>query len=135
MGSAFDDGFAFPAEARLGRLRFSSRSSGPSTKFLCDRLSSSHANVLGSQHLAFTYYIDAGVEGENPVGVAHILVDWIDDSYMKPWSLAEPSISARHQVPEQIAYTMLEMLLKSNVDRDVYFYCMIAAIPNVPLSL
>lgn len=66
------------------------------------------------------------------MGVAYILLDWIDGSHMQPWSLSEPSILARHRVLEQIADIMLEMLLKNSVDRHIYFYGMIATIPNIP---
>ena len=78
-------------------------------------------------------YVEAGAKGENPVGVAYILMDWMDGSHMQPWSLSEPSIFARHRVLEQIADMMLEMLSKNTVDGDIYFYGMIATIPNIPL--
>jgi hypothetical protein len=68
-------------------------------------------------------YVDGGgTEGENPAGVAYMLIDWLDGSPLKPWSLTEPPIGARHLVLDQIADMMLDMLLKSPADGDVLFY-------------
>ncbi|RDL30699.1 uncharacterized protein BP5553_10044 [Venustampulla echinocandica] len=80
-------------------------------------------------------YVDAGAEQENPVEVAYILMDWMDGSHMQPWSLSEPSISARHRVLEQIADIMLEMLSNKPIDGGIYLYGVPDGTPkNTPVS-
>lgn len=72
-------------------------------------------------------YVDGGTEEETLVGVAYMLIDWLDSSHLKPWSLTEPPIAERHKVLDQIADMMLDMLLKNPVDGDILFY----GIPNI----
>ncbi|KAI9841307.1 MAG: hypothetical protein M1837_000793 [Sclerophora amabilis] len=67
-------------------------------------------------------YVDVGADGDNPVGVAYILMDWIEGSHMQPWSLSEPPLPARHRVLDQIADIMLEMLPKDAANGDIYLY-------------
>lgn len=81
-----------------------------------------HVTTLRSQHVVFHDYVDAGAEGENSIGVAYILMDWLDGSHMKPWSLTEPPIKIKHHVLNQIADIMLNMLLKNPIDGDILFY-------------
>lgn len=69
-------------------------------------------------------YVDVGgpEEGENPVGVAYMLIDWQDGKPMQAWSLSEPPVETRHKVLDQIADLMLEMLSKDAVDGGIRFY-------------
>lgn len=72
-------------------------------------------------------YVDAGgVQGEeNLVGVAYLLIDWMEGSHMQPWGVSEPSLSAKHRVLDQLADLMLGMLSKNAaVDGDIHFYGM-----------
>lgn len=66
-------------------------------------------------------YFDAGAVGENPVGVAYMLVDWTEGKHMEPWSLTEPAFAMKKKVLDQLADMMLEMLLKPAGD-DILFY-------------
>lgn len=68
-------------------------------------------------------YFDAGPGGgENPAGVAYMLVDWIEGEHMPPWSLTTPTVSRRYKVLDQLADMMLEMLSKTDVKGDISFY-------------
>ncbi len=67
-------------------------------------------------------YFDAGAKGDNPVGVAYMLLDWIEGKHMPPWSLTSPEVPLRHKVLDQLADMMLEMLTKENVEGDIPFY-------------
>lgn len=83
-------------------------------------------------------YVDGGSKEGNPVGVAYMLVDWLDGSHLRPWSLTEPPVAVRHKVLDQIADLMLNMLSKDPVGGDILFYgistChMVARSPNCKL--
>ncbi|KAI9669571.1 MAG: hypothetical protein M1817_004614 [Caeruleum heppii] len=79
-------------------------------------------------------YVDVGA-GENPVGVAYILMDWVDGNHMQPWSLSEPPLPTRHRVLDQIADIMLEMLSKNAVNGDITVYGVPDGTPeNMPVS-
>lgn len=67
-------------------------------------------------------YVDAGSDAENPVGVAYVLIDWLDGNHLKPWSLTEPPVPVRHKVLDQIADLMLNMLSKNPAGSDIRFY-------------
>ncbi|KAK2765227.1 hypothetical protein FQN54_008926 [Arachnomyces sp. PD_36] len=82
-------------------------------------------------------YVDVGEEGngEDKVGVAYILLDWIDGRCMQPWSLSDPPVEARHHVLNQIADLMLEMLGSSAAGKGIRFYGAPAGTPeNTPVS-
>lgn len=51
-----------------------------------------------------------------------MLVDWIGDRHMEPWSLDSPPVPMRQRVLEQLADMMLEMLLENAVDEGILYY-------------
>lgn len=67
-------------------------------------------------------YFDAGVEGDNLVGVAYMLLDWIEGKHMPPWSLTSPTVPMRHKLLDQLADMMLEMLSNQKIEGDIPFY-------------
>ena len=67
-------------------------------------------------------YFDAGAVGDNPVGVAYMLVDWMEGVPMEPWSLDDPPVPMRQKLLDQLAGMMLEMLSMTVVDEDILFY-------------
>jgi hypothetical protein len=79
-------------------------------------------------------YFDAGAVGDNPVGVAYMLVDWIEGRHMEPWTLDSPPVPMRHRVLEQLADMMLEMLLENAVDEDILYYGDFAGYPLLATS-
>jgi len=73
-------------------------------------------------------YFDAGAAGDNPVGVAYMLVDWIEGEPMPPWSLKDPPVLMRRKVLDQLAEIILEMLSLTTFDGDILFYGKFAAL-------
>ena len=67
-------------------------------------------------------YVDAGTLGDNPVGVAYMLVDWLEGRSMKPWDLNDPPVSVRRKVLDQVADIVLEMLSRNAADDHILFY-------------
>jgi len=67
-------------------------------------------------------YFDAGVERNNPVGVAYMLLDWIEGKHMPVWSLASPTVPIRHKLLDQLAGMMLDMLSNNKIEGDIPFY-------------
>ena len=78
-------------------------------------------------------YVDCGTEEKNPIGVAYMLVDWVDGSRLEPWSLTEPPVAVRHKVLDQIADIMLNMLSKNPISSDILFYGIPDTIRYTPL--
>ena len=82
-------------------------------------------------------YFDAGAKGDNPVGVAYMLVDWIEGKHMPAWSLTSPTVSIRQKVLDQLAEMMLEILSTKEVKGNIHFYGMTPAqlSTNLPSNL
>lgn len=67
-------------------------------------------------------YFDVDTGGTNPVGVAYMLLDWIEGSQMQPWSIDDPPPSKRMKVLDQLAEIIVELLLSNQIDENVLYY-------------
>ena len=79
-------------------------------------------------------YVDGGIwAAQNPVGVAYILMCWIDGSPMQPWTMDNPPGNARRCILDQIADLMLGMLRHNILGGSIRFHGTVP-IPGVSLS-
>lgn len=69
-------------------------------------------------------YVDAGTctTDNNPVGVAYMLLDWIEGKTMQPWSEDHPPTRLRQKFLDQLADITWEMLSDPVDQEDVLFY-------------
>jgi aminoglycoside phosphotransferase (APT) family kinase protein len=66
-------------------------------------------------------YVDVE-DTDNPVGVAYMLIDWIDGTPMQPWTLDYPTVARRHKVLTQLADIILELLSVTKINDGIHFY-------------
>jgi hypothetical protein len=67
-------------------------------------------------------YVDAGTAVDNPVGVAYMLVDWIEGKSMQPWTKDYPPTHLRQKFLRQLADITWEMLSDPIDGEDILFY-------------
>jgi aminoglycoside phosphotransferase (APT) family kinase protein len=67
-------------------------------------------------------YFDAGTAGDNPIGVAYMLVDWIEGKSMQPWTKDHPPTHVRQNFLRQLADITWEMLSDPIDGEDILFY-------------
>lgn len=67
-------------------------------------------------------YVDAGATGDNPVGVAYMLLDWIEGKTMQPWREDHPPTHLRQKFLHQLADFAWEMLSDPVDGEEILFY-------------
>lgn len=67
-------------------------------------------------------YMDVGTTRDNPVGVACMLIDWIEGKPMQPWSEDHPPTHLRQKFLRQLADINWEMLSDPIDGEEITYY-------------